>query len=203
MLCIGYMVGDSDSGVRQATGCLTHLIGGSILQSVLLGLLIFFLMPIMMGGDSITPLPFVKTLAWPIIKASLIALIAIFIISMMPIIGGMVANIPGLDVFLQGLIIFRIFSVGFVEMFLESVGMSADIYPGFWHTIGYFVISIAVSLLCFFASMALGYSTSDSEGRVEKTITFLQTMAAANLVNILPIFMYANYVAMSVNEMAG
>ena len=55
LFIIGLLMDESESGGRMAADCLTHLIGGSIYQAILLGLLVFLLMPITLGGNQFMP----------------------------------------------------------------------------------------------------------------------------------------------------
>lgn len=200
-LGIGMLVSNSESGVRQTAGCLTHAIGGTIFQSLLLGAVVLFLTPLMLGGDQAMPLGFFSTFAWPIIKACLLALVVTFAITFIPVIGGFIHSTPGVDTFIQGMIIFRIFSAWVIESHLERAEIHvANLYPGFWASVGYLALSIALIYACLLGLTALGITLSKNRYSGDGAPSFFLAMAAINIVGILPLFMYANHVTLAIRS---
>lgn len=202
LLGVGLLMGNSDSGRRMAAGCLTHMIGGTVLQAVLLGLLVFFLTPIMLGGNQAMPVSLIGTLAWPILVASFTALVVGFLLAFIPIVGGLITNTPGLSDFIEGIIIFRIFSAAFLEGFLEKAGLSTDIYPGFWQSMGYFILATIFVYACLFAFAAAGTKLSRDRFSGEGTPSMFAGMIMPRLLGLVPLFMYANYATLSIQQMA-
>jgi ABC-type glycerol-3-phosphate transport system permease component len=202
LLLVGAIMGGRESAVRQGAGCITHTIGGSIYYGLLLGLLILLLLPIMMGGDSFFPLALVKVLAWPIFKACMIATVAIIVLTFVPIVGGLVNSLPGLDDFIQGIIIFRIFSVAFIESQLNLAGLPKSIYPGFWESAGFLIIAVALISACMVGGTAVGHKFKKNRYDDEDNgIGFLLVSAVMPLAGLLPLFMYAKHVYISIQQL--
>jgi hypothetical protein len=65
--------------------------------------------------------------------------------SFIPIVGRIISHTPGVDTFIQGLVIFRVFSGGFIECLLERADIHvANLYPGFWASVGYLVLAMVL-----------------------------------------------------------
>ena len=64
---------DESVGGRAMVGCTFHAIGGAILHGVLMGIMVAFLLPILLGGSSAAPISGVVALLWPIVKIGVIA----------------------------------------------------------------------------------------------------------------------------------
>lgn len=203
LIGIGMLMGKSESGGRMAAGCLTHMIGGTVFQSALLGGLVLFLTPLMLGGDQAMPLGFFVSLAWPIVKACFIALVLSFIIGILPIVGGLVSNTPGLATFIQGIIIFRIFSAAFIERLLEEANVHvSNLYPGFWSSIGYFALAAVLVYACLFIFAALGTTITRNRSTGEEGPLVFVGMALMHILGLLPLFMYANHVTLAIQQAA-
>jgi len=200
LIGIGLLFGREESGGRMALGCLTHMIGGMVFQAVLLSVMIFFLAPIMLGGDKVIPIKYMIEFFWPIAKSGLIAMAIVFIIACIPIIGGLISNTPGLADFISGIIIFRIFSATFIEIFLEKSKISANIYPGFWYSVFYFLIALAISYggLLIITSIKMVVSRNNYDDDV-----FMIALAPVivKLFSLLPLFMYAQYTSQTIKKL--
>ena len=200
LMLVGGIMGRSDSGVRMGAGCLTHMIGGTIFNSLLLGLLVLVLIPIMMGGDSILPFAFFRTLAWPIFKACMYAMVAIILLAIVPIIGSFINGIPGVSDFVQGLIIFRFFSASFIETQLKVADLPTDIYPGLWTTMGYLVIGVVLILGLILGFGMLGIKLRKNQYSFDDSETSIISMAIMPLVGLFPLFMYAKHVSLTIES---
>jgi hypothetical protein len=201
LIGVGLLMGNSYSGGRMAAGCLTNMVGGTILQAILLGLLVFFLTPIMLGGNQAMPVNLIGTFAWQIFVASFIAMVIVFILCCIPVVGGFIANTPGLSDFIQGIIIFRLFSATFIEHFLEKAGLSKDIYPGFWQSLGYFILATIFVYACLFAFAAAGTKLSRDRYSGEGTPSMFAGMIMVRLLGLVPLFMYARYASLRIQQM--
>lgn len=201
LYAMALLMGKSDTGVRQSAGCLTHLIGGTVFNSFILGAVIFFLTPIMLGGNESMPLQYFMIYGWEIAKACLVGLVVTVIISVFPL-TGFINGVPGATEFIQSVIIFRVFSAGLIESALEEKGISTtDIYPGFWYCVGYFIIAMLFVYACIviFALLDAKVATGRFDGD-SPWIAYIGT-PLMNLLCILPLFMYANYVAIQVRHL--
>ena len=115
----------------------------------------------------------------------------------------MITDIPGLDAFIKGLIIFRVFSAGFIERLLERANLHvANLYPGFWATVGYFVLAGVLVYVCFLIFSALGATVSRSRFTGEGASTFFIGMALMQILGLLPLFMYAKHVTLAIQQAA-
>jgi hypothetical protein len=200
---IGMLMGKSASGGRMTASCLAHMIGGPVFQSVLLGNLVLFLTPLMLGTDQTMPLGFFVSLAWPIVMACFIALVLSFIIGILPIVGDLVSNTPGLATFIQGIIIFRIFSAAFIERLLEETEVHvSNLYPGFWSSVGYFTLAASLVYACLFIFAALGTSITRNRSTGEDAPLVFVGMTLMHILGLLPLFMYANHVALAIQQAA-
>jgi hypothetical protein len=199
---IGMLMGrESESGSRMATGCLTHLIGGSIFQVLLLGGVVLFLTPLMLGGDQAMPLEFFTAFAWPIVKSCFLALVISLAVAFIPIVGKLISNAPGVDTFIQGVVIFRVFSAGIIEPHLQRANLHvASLYPGFWASVGYLVLATVLVYACFFAFAALGVTLSRNRYSGDSAPSFFLGMVLIPILGILPLFMYANHVTLAIQQ---
>ena len=202
LVAIGILMGrKSESGGLMAAGCLTHMIGGIIFQALLLGGLVLFLTPLMLGGDRAMPLGFFTTFAWPIVKSCFLAVVIAFAVGFIPIVGRPIMNLPGVETFIQGVVIFRIFSAGFIELLLERANLHiANLYPGFWASVGYLVIAIVLVYACLLIFSALGVTISRNRFSGEGAPSFLAGMVLMPILGILPLFMYANHVTLAIQQ---
>ena len=202
LIGIGMLMEKSESKGRRLAGCLTHMIGGTVYQSLLLGGFVLFLTPLMLGGDHAMPMGFFASFAWPIVKACFIALVLSFIISILPLVGGLFSNTPGLATFIQGIIIFRVFSSAFIERLLKEADVHvSNLYPGFWSSVGYFAIAAVLVYACFFIFLSLGITiTRNRESGEEGPLVFAGMVLTLILGGLLPLFMYANHVTLAIQQ---
>jgi len=201
LMLIGAIMGRSDSGVRQGAGCLTHMIGGTVFHGLLLGLFVLVLTPIMLGGNRFLPLSFFKSLALPILVACIYAIVAVLILSFVPIIGNLISDIPGVADFIKGVIIFRFFSESYIETELRRAGLPTEIYPGFWASIGYLLIAIVLIYGCWLGFSLLGVKISKSRFYEDESVNFLIGSIVLPLFGLLPLFMYAKHVYLAIERM--
>src|SRR6266566_264478 len=69
-------------------GCLTTIIGGTVVQGVALSAYLTLIMPIILGGDQLTPLRFVADHLSTVIAAGVLGVFAIVLAGLVPIVGG-------------------------------------------------------------------------------------------------------------------
>jgi hypothetical protein len=116
-------------------------------------------------------------------------------------VGGFIANTPGLSDFIQGIIIFRLFSATFIEHFLEKASLSKDIYPGFWQSLGYFILATIFVHACLLAFAAAGTKLSRDRYSGEGTPSMFAGMIMVRLLGLVPLFMYASYAILNIQQM--
>jgi len=128
-------------------------------------------------------------------------MVAVIVLSILPIIGKLISSTPGVDDFIQGIIIFRFFSAAFIETQLNQANLPVDIYPGFWESVGFFAISLVLTLVCMFAFAALGVKISENRYSGEESVSFFLTTAIIPLVSLIPLFLYAKHVSLAIERM--
>lgn len=218
LLVGGIAAGGSDAGT--SVGCATLLIGGSVLEGVLTALAVIVLIPIMLGGDSLLPIEALMNLLWPAIKSGAIAMVVVLVLSVLPLIGRIVAEIPGVSSFLQGLIVFRLFTGSFIEnRILEAGSVPEGIYPGIFLSAGFLLTSMAITYILLMivsgvVELNRRQNLSHSEKMIEDVIgirgggadngvmVFIGQIAL-RMMGLLPLFMYASYTAMKVQSVIG
>lgn len=204
LIGVGLLMGNSGSGKRVAASMFAHMAGGPIIQALLLGCLVLYLTPLMLGGNAAMPLGFFATFAWPITKACFLAMLFTFFIMFIPLVGGIVANTPGVDAFIQGIIIFRLFSGAFIERFLEQANLQvASLYPSVWACLGYFGMAMVFVYVSAIIFAALGTTISRNQYSEESGISFFVGMGFMQMLGMLPLFMYANHVSLAVQGAVG
>ena len=190
-----------ESGGRMAAGCLVRMIGGTVLHGLLMGSMIAFLLPILLGGTSAAPISAIIPLFWPIIKAGVIAVVAVTVLTFIPLIGGLVANSPGMQAFLEGAIIFRLFSGHTIDEILTEANLQGPVYPGLWQSVGFLVIAaLLVRLVVFGVALPSVPFEGTTKGEV---ITIVVGPVLGVLGGIIPLFMYSSYVRLSIMQLVG
>ena len=198
------VAGKDESGGRMATGCLFHMIGGTVLHGILMGLMVAFLLPILLGGPSAAPISAIIALLWPIIKIGVIAIVAISILSFIPLIGGFVANSPGIQAFLAGVIIFRLLSGYVIDQILTEANVQGSVYPGFWASLGFLVIAgVLVRLVMFCLALVSVLLENTPVGELIPIVIGPVFGVLGILVGIIPLFMYSSYVRLSIMQLMG
>lgn len=192
----------SESESKTFFGFALHIIGGAIFQGILISIIIFYLAPIIMfGGNEATSLKSFSYFAWPIAKAGLIAVVSVSIIRFIPMIGTLIVITPGLDGFIEGVIIFRIFSARFVDVSLENAQISTNIYPGVWYSIGYLIIAMAfIWGVLFLCGAVKGLSSGSLEAYFD-SFKAPEIRIIARLLSLLPLFMYVQYSSQSLQKL--
>lgn len=206
LLIVARRIGKSEAAGMMPSFPFCYMIGGIVLQGVLIGLLVTFLLPILLGGSSVTPLSAIASLLWPIIKAGLAAIAVVIGLSLVPLIGRLVADSMGIQVFLEAAIIFRIFSAYDVHQILAEADVTGSVYPGFWACIGFLVIVGSLVRLAAIASalpLILLEDTAAGELLGELLMPLVFGGVLAILGGLIPLFMYSAYVRLSIVELIG
>ena len=192
---VSKITGDNEDSGRGMVGCFTFAIGGIALEGILMSLTVIFLFPILLGQQSITPISEVLNFLWPIVKADLIATVVVTIITIIPLIGNLIAYSPGAQTFLMGLIIFTLFTRDMFNTILSESNIQGSIYPTTWEIIGFIIIATALTWLLIgilslislpFGETALGAMMSMFGGQVLGVFG-----------GIITLCMYTNFIMLS------
>jgi hypothetical protein len=188
-------------GRGMFVGCLSYMIGGTILHAALISIAIAFLLPIMLGGNQLTPLNFIISNIGSIIIAGGAAVLGSMVISFIPIIGRVLDQIPGFEEFVEGIIVFRILSDSVIKGVLSKARVTVDVYPGFWDSVGF----LTVGVICFFCGVFLldVLQKQFNNTTADESYMFLTTPFVGIMSGMLPLFMYASYISHSVMQVLG
>ena len=195
------VTGKSRAG--NVIGFLGYMIGGLVLQGILIGFMVFFLGPIFRGGSSLAPFGDIAFLWWRIVIAGLLAAMVTTLLCFMPLIGSIVANSPGISTFLEGIIVFRLFYKSLHSSLLTGANAQCTIYPGFWACIGYIVIVAVLVRLIMLGMVGLCVIFKDTAmGEILGTVGGTTLGALWGILGgMIPLFMYASYVRLSLFEL--
>lgn len=188
------------------TSHILFLVGGTILQGIMMSLLVAYLTPFLFLGSSESSINWIFLNIESIIKIGVISIVIVIVLGIVPIIGSIIASSPGIQTFLHGVIIFRLLSEVTVNQLLSEAGVQADIYPGFWDSIGFLIIAgifTRVAFMLGFLSFSFIFSKlmpSKSSKSVEPVIGFILTPIVM-LSGLLPVLMYISYVRLSLIQM--
>jgi hypothetical protein len=139
---------------------------------------------------------------WPIIKIGVIASIWVTILCFIPLIGGFISSSPGIQVFLEGVIIFRLLSGYAIGLILTEANVYGNVYPGFWASIGFLIIAgvLVMGMMIGLPSLLRLLPISPYNPVVEK-LSIVAGSVIGVLGGILPIFMYSSYVRLSIMQL--
>lgn len=201
LLIIAKITGEDEYGERMAMGCLFHMIGSILLHGMLMGLMVAFLLPILLGGPGTTPVSVIVSLLWPIIRIGVFAIIVVTLLCLIPFVGGLIAHSPGIQAFLVGIITFRLLSTYAIDRVLTEVNFQGTVYPGFWASIGFLIIAGILVWVVMFSlallSIPLEYTT------IGELIPVVIGPVLGVLGGIIPLFMYSSYVRLSITQLIG
>lgn len=196
LFLIGIFSGSKESGGRIVTGCITYIIGGSLLHAFLMSIMIIVLLPILLGKSEMISLNLIKPLLFPLFKLGLFAFIIVTFLSIIPFIGAFIGHSPSIQAFLEGIIIFRGLTDPIIYDFLEKSGFSnITVYPNFWLTIGFLIIAGIFTWLLVFVFAFISMKLESTPIGELMPIVFGPSFGL--LGGIIPLLMYTSYVRLS------
>jgi len=204
-LLFGNAMSGNESSFGAKAGCLTWLVGGTLLEGVFTSLIVFTLMPIMLGGSSAANLSMLVDFSGYILLVGLATSILFFFVSLLFDFD----SIPGLSVFVQGYAIFYFFFSSYMDNVHPEIDLSGA-YPGFWYTVGFFIIGLSfaygIYILIFLAldwyweEKSITPNSIIPESPSHEAEELFGKMFAAQLflkmAGFLPLFMYAAYIGL-------
>src|SRR5205823_8464113 len=87
MLLLTRATAGSTPANRSVAGCLTTMVGGTLVQGVAVSAYLTFIMPIILGGQQVTPLGFVSDHPGTVVAAGVLSIRAILLVGSIPILG--------------------------------------------------------------------------------------------------------------------
>jgi hypothetical protein len=209
-MLIGLLVMPNDSGAGATAGCLLQATMGPVIQALAVTAFIVLLLPAILLGRGFTSPELVAALAVTSLKYGLLALLFVFVLSLIPFIGGIVSKTPGLATFLQGVLIFKPISRILLYSLLDRKPPN-DIYPGFWACVAYFIIACVLIWIAFVVVSLIADKIKERRDPVAHMLdryrdepTTFQLMAIQFLgpmLGIIPLLMYGKYVALNVRAL--
>lgn len=185
-----------ESGPRKLGGCMMMMILGPLVQGFIMSSYIAVYYPVLLGGKEVNSMAAVLGSLWPILVAGGVGVISIMLVSIVPIIGGFVANSPGVSSFLQAVIIFRIFCSSQLEELARQMDISAIVYPGFWGSIGFIIVGAGAVYGTLMAVTLATTAIANKAGRRHSDdVTSLLAMGIGPSIGLIPLFMYADFLA--------
>jgi hypothetical protein len=171
-------------------GCLFQLLGETTLQGTLMGVMIAYLLPLMLGAPFTAPIWALGQYMWPLIKTGFAAIAAVTLLGLIPVVGPFVTSSAGVQAFLEGLIIFRLLSEEVIDTLLKRNGSGAQVYPDFLQSVGFLIISGILTRVTMVGLVILTGSTTDKTSPV----VTIGGLAFSSIGGVLPLFMYSSYV---------
>jgi hypothetical protein len=187
----GLTIGESDSGARMGAGCFIMVIGGPIAQACAVTLFVLFCLPAIMADGGFTPMAVVAVIWSRVLISGLLAMLFVFVLAVMPLIGPFIANTPGVPLFLQGIFVIKPLTK---QIFIAATGkqLPDSAFPGIWACIGYVLIGIAVCYTAIFVSALIAPKRENS------SFTFFVGIILGAISGLLPLLMYGRYIAAAI-----
>jgi hypothetical protein len=210
MVIASAAIGDGESTARSTTGCLMAGVGGPIIQAIAVSLFILVCLPSLLLGKGFTPVEVIAQAAWPVMKSGLVALVIVFVLCIVPGIGKLVSSTPGVTIFLQGIIVFRPIARDLYAIVANGEKLPADVFPGFWLSIAYIGIGIALTWLGLILLALVDdqyQKRADPAGHLIRSYTnepsgfqVIIAQFVGPICGILPLLMYGRYVALAIRS---
>jgi hypothetical protein len=168
---------------RSPAGCLTTMVGGTLVQGVAVSAYLTLIMPIILGGRHLTPLAFVSDHAGTVVTAGVLGIMAILFVGFIPILGGSAT----FGTFVQGVVVCRVLAGSTLDYAASHRGAQVA-YPGLFASIGFVVIAFALSRLTL---VVVAVAAKESWAPVIAPPLGL-------VFGLLPAFMYMRYAVMPI-----
>jgi len=184
---IATTMGKKQSVGSSPSGCLTMVVGGTILQSLVNSAFFTALIPIILGGQSALPLGVLFEHCGRIATIGFLGMAASLLVSFIPIVSGSHA-VPS---FVQGVVVCRLLAGTELEAIATSHGVTL-VYPGFWQSVGFVIIAVAMGLLAIGVATILLSLVDHWDKAVAPFVP--PAMGSLGIVfAYLPVFMYMKY----------
>lgn len=192
-----FAAAEKGSGAAGTAGCLFTMFVPPLMQGVLMSIFVLFMYPVMLGVGDASSLQEALPMLWPMIRVGVLAIIFVVAVCFIPVLGAFIAESPGIQTFIVGAIIFRLFlGAGLHEL---GVTTTQSPYPSLWACLGYVVISGVLVKILMLIGAAVAHSLEKSQ---HDAISALVTVTVAPVLGLfggfLPFFMYVQYVKLGI-----
>jgi len=194
----GFLMGKGDSASRNATGCLTTMLGGPLAQGCAIALFVLFCLPSLIGrGAGFTPLGIASLLWTRVLIAAGLALLAVVFLAIVPVVGQLVAATPGVTVAIQGILVLRMLSATLFTAINQTEIPDAAL-PGLWTCIAFIALG---TVACYCVTLGSALLATLVQAKRPSTDTggamLMVGLAGGSIAGLLPVLMYGRYVAAS------
>jgi len=181
---------------NEAIGCLGGMLIGPVFQALATLIFVFTLSPILLGfaEDAAWSFPW-KILflsPWSMIKAALIILFAIIVLTYIPVLG----QIQSLHTFVSGaislILVLGIFHSAYPNIPVEKI----HIMPGLLTTIGFLIIAGVV----FWASTMIIALIATVMGERARNYMGLIAIPLGSVFGFIPVFIYGAYIGQQIEQ---
>lgn len=182
----------------MAAGCLFTALVGPLFQGLIMSIFVGFYLPMMLGSKEVMSSALVLSFLWPLVKAGFAAVIVVTVLCFVPVLGGLIAQSPGIQNFLLGVIIFRLVAGPALAEASEKYSISSSVYPGFWSAVGYLIIAgLLVRLILYGGAFASSIAKNRTASEKMEAILMALAPSLGVLGGLLPLFMYAQHVRLA------
>ncbi len=145
-------------------------------------------------------------------------MLIVFLLSLVPFLGKIVSETPGLDVFLQGIFILRPIAHSLYYNIADGRTLPNSALPSFWHSLGYVVIGLILCQIgmhvCGIALFGvyeianeirkrrdpLGYMLDNRESDPTTSMEIIGGFAGT-VIGLVPLLMYGQYISLSMQAL--
>jgi hypothetical protein len=200
LLILSRIVADNGQGGRELAGCLTNLIAGPVVQGVLTAIVVAFLLPILLGGENPLALSDISNFFWQIALAGIIGVVIAILVGLIPFVGRMLTDAPGVQTFIIGAVVFRLLAGPAVADILNRAGLTVEVYPSIWLTLAYMGIAV---VFFYVATLLVALVAARREESAGGMLLVVVGPAMSVLGGLLALFMYSAYTANSLLRAVG
>jgi hypothetical protein len=174
-----------------------------------LGFILAWIFPILFGHPSTLSLSDLIEVFGSVLSASIMAVVALFIVGLIPFIGPVVYQTNSMTTFAMGTFIVYYLAEGYISQIVARAPKGFSPYPQFWELIGYALIVGVFYFLVKWVFVLIFHLTRSAASRTpEETFTWREGVSAMILstsfqwlAGIVPVFMWAAYVTLSLANM--
>jgi hypothetical protein len=197
---------------RFGIGVAFAMFGGPLFQVIAVSGFILLCLPAIVGTGGFTPSQAIGVLFWPVFKAGMWAMLIVLLICFIPIVGKIVSDTPGVPVFLQGILVIKPIYRNLYRA-INGERLPNDVFPGFWYSLGYIVIGVALCYAMLLVVFLIGDQIKkrrDPFGHMTDrllqksdppTSVKLFTMMFGPAIGVVPLLMYGKYLSLQLQAM--
>lgn len=181
-------------------GCLVQILG-LFIQSSGISLVILLTLPILLEVSSQLSWTAVRPMGFVAVRAGLIAMILVSLISFFPFLGPLLGSSPGLEAFVLALLTFRLLTPLYLHALLGPEVVMERFFPPWWFVL---ILCLAAWLLCrllMVVVLSLGKKMAARGWLNDRGYSWWKVVVGPGLDlagGILPFLVYARWVALAI-----